>query len=591
MAYHIEKGTGDIVIDGFEAGIADAPEQGVSMMRNVNLISIPGEASVNFKTIAVNVPATGISAVACTLDTATHSVTWIASVALYTDTAVIFGTSAGGVTAGTVYWIASVSGNTFKIYNDIGHSSQVLVTDTANTFTVVTFGQATHKALDVVNNNIFILDLNGRAWWINASGNLTFLGNTTLTTTHGNGLCVLGDYLMVFRDTSIDYMPLTYLTSNAAPVWTYAWGGYVLDSSPSSNYSHYAIVAQDNGMYYCNGQKIGSVLIKGGSVFDPATAGTFTATLSALLLPATDRSTCLAELGETLLVGGILNKIYPWNRISTSFAYPVIISENYTTRMVTTNSTTYVFAGNRGRIYQTNGANIQLFKKIPDHITLDFGGSLDPYYTWLDAIYWKNQIYFSFLTAKNDGAVITNMGGLWGLDVSMNIMGNPTSVALRMTNTFANGAAAYPYVIIPNIRSTTPAGAGLYLAYQNKLDSSVGVEVTSTTPYTVTDIGGEIYTELIPTGTAIDPITFGQIEFKLSAALVAGEMVRISSRQAYSEGWTNIVGTTTTVGALSDNYKVNFQKGQWIQLYAELFSTATTPSYTRLKELRIKKIQ
>jgi len=60
MSYRIEKGTNDIVIDGWEVGISNSPyqstlntalvAQGVSDARNIDLITVPGEASVAMAT-------------------------------------------------------------------------------------------------------------------------------------------------------------------------------------------------------------------------------------------------------------------------------------------------------------------------------------------------------------------------------------------------------------------------------------------------------------------------------------------------------------------------------------------------------------
>ena len=46
MAYSFQ-GT-DIVINGFEKGISDDPYRGINDMRGVNIISVPGEASVSY---------------------------------------------------------------------------------------------------------------------------------------------------------------------------------------------------------------------------------------------------------------------------------------------------------------------------------------------------------------------------------------------------------------------------------------------------------------------------------------------------------------------------------------------------------------
>lgn len=596
--YHVDKKNGDLVFDGYEQGIADAPEQGIAMLRNINLVSIPGEASVNFGTTAVNIPP-AVTAAPCTFSLVADTVTWTPTATLYNGVTVTFDATTGGVTAGTVYWVGSVSGSTFKIYTTPGRDVTTLVDLTANStpnFSTITFGKPTYKTLDQIGtptsrNNIFILDANGRVWWVNLSLQMVHLGNSTLTSTHGNGICAFGNFLYVFRDTAIDYIPIDAVTNTSATSIQWVYGWQTTTSPPaSSGYSHYAMVAATNGaMHFCNDRFIGRVLPTGGPLVDPTNGATFIVTLLAPSsgMAAGDSSTCLAELGGNILVGGILNRVYQWDGLSSFFSFPLIIAENYTTRMVTTNSSTYIFAGNRGRIYITNGSNVNLFKKIPDQIT----NGTDPYFTWLDAVYWKNQIYFSFLAATNANVSITTLGGLWAVDVSMNIMGTATAVALRMTNTLVNGVGAYPYVIAPNIISANPAGAGLYLPWVN--GSTYGVDVSTTAPYsdysapTVTP-AGEVYTDLVPTGTLFAPRTFTQIEWKLATELVAGEAVRVSYRQSYSQGWTVVGSTTYSANTLSDIYTVDFQSGQWLQLYVELQSTASSPSYVRLKEVRVR---
>jgi len=61
MSYRLEKnsaGTTDIVIDGWELGIAASPHKGIANLRNVNIRSVPGEVAVNFKTSALTKPPT-----------------------------------------------------------------------------------------------------------------------------------------------------------------------------------------------------------------------------------------------------------------------------------------------------------------------------------------------------------------------------------------------------------------------------------------------------------------------------------------------------------------------------------------------------
>jgi len=54
MAYKLEGK--DIVINGWEQGIAETPYNGIADMRNIDIISFPGEAMVNYSEVAVTVP-------------------------------------------------------------------------------------------------------------------------------------------------------------------------------------------------------------------------------------------------------------------------------------------------------------------------------------------------------------------------------------------------------------------------------------------------------------------------------------------------------------------------------------------------------
>lgn len=575
MAYLIDQ-TGDLVINGWADGIADSAEMGISRMQGMNIITRPNEACVNFATTPVSIPPISVIGASATFNAATDTVTWSVSDPIYNGTAIVFGSSSGGVTAGITYWAGNVSGSTFKVYNAINASDPSnlvdLTANTSNTFSTQVFALATQYTLDYVNNYVFLIDNAGKAWWINASGNLIFLGNDTRANAHGNGICVYNGFIFVFRDTIIDYLPVDAVTntSSTASQWAYAW-----QTGLASNLIHQAISAQDNAMYFCCNTTVGSVLTNAGSSFDPTSSGSYSYNTSALQLPATDRATYIAELGTNLLIGGIINRVYPWDRLSTSFQYPIILAENYTSKIVSTNSNSYIFAGNRGRIYITNGSNVEVYKKIPDSIT----NFPDPYFTWGGAIYWKNQLYFTLQATANNGTSTAAINGLYAIDV--------TSNAFRNTNLIISSTlAGSTPVIIPNIRSTTPAGAGIYMCYTNTGQTVFGIDVTATTPYT--SVGQAfIDTDLIPVGTFLRKKTYKQIEFKLAAALVAGESIQISARASLSDLFV-LVGSTNTVGAISDVYTVNFEKFQWLQLRIEPVSTASSPSYVRLTEVRVR---
>ncbi len=597
MAWNIEKnqitGQMELVINGFEKGIADSPYEGIADMRNVNITTSPKEAAVNFKTTGVTLPPTGFTAVAFSSDSATGKFTVADTTGFYTGMALTIVTvsGAGSGTAGTTYYVGDITATTFKLYEymDVGIGLSVTNSRTG-TFTVPTFGTPS-DSVSAPSNTFdsstglnykftFLLTTDGYAWRLTAlpststggtvaKNSLQFLGNLlhSTATNRALGIAVWHQYLFVFMDTKIDYIAITNITNgNPASNWHYAW-----QTTTSSIEGHRAISATDDALYFCNNSGIGSLLLVAGATFDPTDSATYTYNGTALALPAYDKATCLAQLGQNLLIGGIQNAIYPWNRVDTSFDYPLIVAENYIACIVSTNSNAFIFAGRRGIIYITNGANIDVFKKFPDSIS----NTIEPYYTWGWAIYLKNQLYFSLSVTDNSSTTISNYAGIWAIDL--------TTEVLRMSNSLSYGTYAGTVPVLVPMGHIFPTGDGIYAGW---LNSTGGVDYTAATPYT--NYEATIDSDLIPVGTFLNLATFTNIEFKLGKPLVSGEQVKLSWRSNLTDSFTEI-GSTTTVGALSDKYDMNFEKVQWLQIRASYNSTDTTPSYTLLREIRIRR--
>lgn len=573
MAYRFDQYDNSIVMDGFENGIAESPHAGISDMRNINIVSIPGEASVNFTTVTNTLPTfTGsVTSASAGADT----VTFTLSTGTATNSqAVVFsgGSLPPGITAGTTYWVKSLSGSTFKLSTKPDGSDTVDITNTGTGTFVSTDMGTPNFGLNSVNNGQFMIDVNGRAWKLIA-GVWVFLGNTTLTNASGNGIAVYRGYLFVFRNALIDYMVLTSFA------WTYGW--QTMNATAGSGATHQALIGQDDVVYYCDATYVGSFTQKVNQTFDPSNSATYTWTQQALALPSNENANCLAELGTNLLVGGQLNAIYPWNRTATSFTYPILISDMSIARMVTVNTNTYIFAGVRGRIFITNGSQAQLFKKVPDHIS----GTIEPTYAWGDANSYRNQLYFGISAATNNGSVFTGTnqyGGVWAVDLDTD--------ALRLTQQLSygtyNGRAT---VIIVNATNT---GSGLLVGWndtvngQGSLTGTAGMDGPSTpsVPYS----GSQAYVDfdLIPIGTYDKPRDFTRIEYKLTKPLVSGESVTLNYRTDFSQSYTQVL-TDNTAGNISLSGSINFKNAQWIQIQAVLNSTSSSPSYTRLKQVRL----
>ena len=603
MAYKQEK-NGDIVINGWENGIADDPYSGISDIRNINLVSIPKEASVNFSTVT-NV-ATNKTGTMTTSSAGSDTVT-LSTNSLETFQAIQFSVlsdATKGIVLNTPYWVVALGAGVYELHTNNACKVADLVNITADslTGTWATINMSTPKHFTYLKTayigKYFMVDSAGLVWSnmfaTNPSGYWTYTGNTTLTGGHGNGLVnyVPSDslssgigYVFVFRDYCIDYATIT---SNTTIAWTYGWNpatgttaqtNYLKSYGSSggiSNSSHECFLAPDNVVYYCDGAYIGRFYEETGQVFVPTTTTTYIAD-NTRLLPCTDTSQCLGFLGTNLMIGGRQNVVYPWDTTSPTFSYPILLPEYNVQKMVTVNTTMYMFIGNRGRIYYTNGTNAQLYKKIPDHLS----GTVEPYFTWGGACSTKNQLYFSAQAYTNAGSLLSTYGGVWAIDLD--------SKALRLTNKLSYGTyAGYASAIIPNF-ATNPAGTGLYIGWDSGA-STYGIDTTSSIPY----YSGEAYidSDLIPIGTFLKPTTNGRVEFKLSMPLLANETVSLWYRQKFSDAFTQI-GTTTTnttngAGTTFSNVYQNvpFQKSQWIQIRAVLTSTSTA-SYCRLTEIRL----
>lgn len=603
MSYTIERGTGDVIISGFESGIANDPYEGISDIRNINLISIPKEASVNFSTAQIS--PIGGSGTVSSANAGTKIITY--SGTIFSGDAVVFSMQSGlGVVVGTTYWIVVLGGGTAQLYSGYGLTSLVSVTNGTGTFASVTMGQPKYFQYALSAFSYFMLDSLGQVWSnmltnpndspVNAwryTGNIVGNGN-------GNGLVYYSasnytttgtGYIFVFENSRINYATLS---SNTSLIWTYGWnfltgttgnsaGSCGLKSPVNPAYIHEALVAPDNKVYFCDTNWISRFYQSSPTTpFVPTNNITYTADQTSVL-PFTDVAQCLTPLGNNLLIGGMNNIIYPWDTFSQLPLYPIFVAESNIVKMVTVNTNAYIFVGNRGRIWYTNGSQAQLYKKVPDHLS----GTVEPYYTWGGATSNKNQLYFSALVTSNAGVANNNYGGVWAIDLD--------SKAIRLVNKLSYGTyAGYATAIISNF-AIAPAGTGLYIGWNNGA-STFGIDTTISAPYS----GGQatIDSDLIPIGTFLMPTTNGRVEFKLAVPIVSGESVKLQYRQSFADAFTDVDSNTifnfSNIGSTWNGYaaayqNVPFQKSQWIQIRAVLTSTATSPSFVRLTELRLGK--
>lgn len=635
-----------IVINGFEQGVADDPFEGISKLRGMNLISTPKEA--------ITLPrVTNVAPYSCvatfTADAAADTITLgTPSVGIqsrfmsgqFTTT----GSLPGGLSLSTTYWVAvstfilqsSIAAGTtntsvnsiFKVFTTAFCPTAGLVNITdagsgTHTFTATTMG----KIINFERNYGFALDANGRVWapinpfvsnrgytpYYNQlaayPGMYTYLGNdiTGVSTGTASGSLAVyrgsgsNFYLYLFKAQKMDYTRIPDILSNDYTSYDVGNSTWVTDWDPATGSGgsgaifsvsggHKCLVGTDNVIYITDGTYVVSLYEKSGQTFVPATTTTYTYNATALALPRTETAQCIEELGTNLYIGGAFRYIYPWDRISTSFTYPIVCVEQNIQKMVAANSNLYVFAGFRGRIYVSNGSQLQLFKKVPDHyVTGNVSiGQLtlqDPTITFTDCTVYKNQLYFccnSYSVTTQDEFYV----GLFAIDLETNAFratfppSNTTSVGVLSTiSTQPSTMALYAY---PN---TTSQGSGLAIAWQNQFNGFVGIDWSNDTRYwtnSTTTSTARVETDIIPIGTFLNKRTLENIEFKLAQPMVGNEQCSVGMRSNISNTYTTIGTTTynnlngetagTTTNILSDVYTLNsLENLQWGQFIFQGF--------------------
>lgn len=648
MSYRINAEDGDLIIDGFEKGIGSSPQTGLTDMKNVNVNTIPGEASVGFKTSSLTTAPVYTSVTATAVgDGFAMTVTGLTSGSRMEigQALSVSASTISGFTAGTLYYIATTTTVT-------GTSQNITVTGTYATLTEKTIGTTGTATISVVpmilgtrgnlTKNYFaesraqagpgsilahwIADSNGRVWsdtfttaggtGITATNSWTYTGNTIdATKSNGNGLVYFGSqgsngvdgWLFLFNNDTIDYLKVI---NNGAAIeaddlaWVYGWNpetGTIGQSAyltknfvygTDAPLPHEAIVTPGGFggfVNYCDSYNIAQFSqFSRGTAFNPQVLTSYNFSKFGIL-PIYDVASCLTYFGSNILIGGIQNTVYPWDLTSSSPNVPLItLPENNVTSIVTGNNNAYIFAGRRGRIYITNGSQANLWKKVPDHIS----GTVQPIFSWGAATYALNKLYFSIFIAEQavapDQDSSNNYGGVWEVDLETN--------AMYLSNLLTDGVyTGYTPALFTFTNVDAAMGYGFFAGWTNNLQTSSGVDMTVNTSYS----GGEsvIVSDLIPIGTAFEPTTPAQFEFKLTTPLRVNESIQLlvgSSLADYQNNTFTSLGTTTGTGSstsatiISALFPNQIQTQQWLLVKTILTSAASNPSYVRLSQIRVK---
>lgn len=701
MAHHIEKGTDDLIIDGFQNGIASSPHAGLADIKNININSLPGEAAVNYARInALPVVSGGTMSASGANNTLNYTPSG-ANVALVLGSAVLvssstitnFTSSTGGGPNSNWFWVANIpSPGTYqfaKTYNGAIISNFGL-TGTA-TFSTVPFSKFIQGTDEFVQSQnafrYYLVDTNSQVWVNdpNVYGIFSPSGsNAVSSNTNCQGFGVSQGVVTVF----VENQAVQKFTNRIGDD-SFIWSGYgfYLNTPVGSSASHKAIRSQvaNGALLYPDSQFVGSIqgandqfsLIRGttpgggsditvssveqgvlpafetpniivgayapqgGSLpveldpntayyivevasnggtfrlsatnngspitissgsyyittFDPAVSSTVTTHRQALALPYSEQATTLAEISlgnvVNLVVGGITASIYFWDESSSGYT-TVRLPEANTAKIINVSNVAYVFAGNKGNIYLTNASGVGGVMTVPDYVANVNGGNQDPYFIWGDGMFLRGRVWFSI--QDQTSAHTGNCGGVWSFTPPETAALNPTldGTGLHLENENSYGTFnGVCNVLLPS-NNQQAKGPQYWTAWTSSSTSpTYGIDFSDTAPYS----GGQAYidTDIVAIGTSIDKGTPVNIEFKLARPLVSGESVQVLARpdltsafSLFGVGQNGGSGIVTTVGVLSDLFKSNVQNLQWIQLRIILTSTATTPSFVPLTEIRLR---
>lgn len=423
--------------------------------------------------------------------------------------------------------------------------------------------------------------------------NIQSYASYTSSTTTGTISAVIGGSLPTLGGTSTLRIPAAFFAASGGSIasalttGTVYWIQYALGTGGTLG-SFQVFLAQSGGSAL--NITTGASGTQFFNTYYPVSASgkqTISFSPEALNLPFFETSTAIAEQGNTLIIGGLGNTLYPWNQVDTTPSSIINLPENNTVNMITVNNMVYIFAGFKGNIYITNGSTVSPVIKIPDYCAGIAGTPatyFEPYFIWGDAMYLRGRIYFSVQdqTSSKTG----NCGGIWSFVPQQNIyiqQDQGSGMRLENQNSYGNYNGACS-VLLPsqNQKAISPQFWSAW--YSNVSNPSYAIDFTGTT----TGTQAVIETDLVPTGTMLQKKTFQQIEYKVSAPLTAGESVSISYRQNSTDSWVS-VGTVISDNTLSGYVPVSFQTGQWLQLQITLnVATSSSGSSNRLVHMRVR---
>lgn len=390
-------------------------------------------------------------------------------------------------------------------------------------------------------------------------------------------------------------IPAVFFTDAAGTQPTNLTAGTIYYIENNNGASTFQVFAADSGGAAIN-IATGAAGNQYYNTFFPTSAGglaAITYTPQRLNLPEFEIAQCMTEVGNSIIVGGIGNAVYPWNQIDPTPSSIISLPENRTKNIITVNQMAYIFAGAKGNVYITDGSVASLVIKVPDYCAGTPGSPatyIEPFFKWGGAMYTRGRVYFG-IEGLGNGATVGTCSGVWSFVPTQNLyVGQDTGLALRLENQNSYGTYdGLATVLIPAQPNLNSVNQGISPQYWSGWYSSEFNTSTNGIDFTSTSLAGTaiIETDIIPSGTVLDKKSFSQVEYKTSSPLAADESItlnyRVNQTAAFASAGTVTTESTTDIAGYTSG--VTFQNTQWVQLQALLNSTTTG---VRLTEIRLR---
>lgn len=629
MSYKLDKN--EIIIDGWEKGIASSPYTGINDVRAVNIADIPGSVFASPATendLLFSTTGTAYLGLSKTFtaDASTDQITISGITQEWDYTVVQFTNSGGSLPAGlstsTNYYLRYISSGVYKVATSLANAAAgtyVNITGAGTgTHTAVSTNIGTIKATtkDERWGRVFALDENNRVWSSQIPGGtkkwMLVVGNT-LTNGAGNGIAVWQDHLFVFRGAAIDVLGSLY--DITAATWTNSWQSM---NAPSSYTGlHKTFIGSNNFLYWTdfkdntgagrNQGYIGSLNLASSSDFAPGTSSTYTYNYQALDLPDNEEPVALSELNGYLIIGvngaglnssGNVSKLYTWDTVSASFGLPLTVPEAPIYEIVNANNIIYVFCGWRGRVYKTNLSSVVLAFKIPDHLyqpAASAGVEGLPLYgiasQYKDSGNYLIRFGQQARVSRKKILFAVNIYGataLYSFDAETNIL----QIDAKPLNGYGSTLTESPTIFAVETLNATAFSTGTEIlffgTYYASATLSYTIErynpITSDNDANFGSYNGYVVSDYMNLGVANNKRTFQQLEYTLDRDMVSGSGLKIYYRKKIGEAWTLLATEDySTYGAISGRV-VDFPIADvvWLQIKVEL------NKYTVLRNLRIR---